>query len=195
MIIYHPHVLCCKGFLSMLLSFLNSSFQNVNRCLWTSCYILCMYHLQMQYLSNKHVIVAFTNCFLDINECENNNGGCMQICENIQGSFSCLCDPGYTLSPDGRTCTGRLHFLLPYTHKHSWAICLCNPGHILSPDGKSCTCKMNFAMNHIYSIHTNQQTNTPEPAVSLTMDTPWHLVESLTQVSCTLSPPYMYTVT
>ena len=47
------------------------------------------------------------NVFLiDINECEDNNGGCPQLCKNTEGSFECECDVGYMLSLDGKTCTG-----------------------------------------------------------------------------------------
>lgn len=32
----------------------------------------------------------------DNNECEFDNGGCDQICENLPGSFRCNCHPGYS---------------------------------------------------------------------------------------------------
>ena len=34
---------------------------------------------------------------IDINECETDNGGCKQNCENTIGSFRCFCDSGYVL--------------------------------------------------------------------------------------------------
>ena len=37
-----------------------------------------------------------TNC-IDINECEIDNGGCEQNCENTIGSFRCSCNTGYVL--------------------------------------------------------------------------------------------------
>lgn len=43
--------------------------------------------------------------FPDINECVTENGGCGQICENVEGSYYCDCDEGYTLDPDGFGCT------------------------------------------------------------------------------------------
>ena len=44
--------------------------------------------------------------FLDVNECLTSNGGCSQTCSNTVGSYTCLCDPGFALNVDGRTCDG-----------------------------------------------------------------------------------------
>ena len=43
---------------------------------------------------------------IDINECDDNDGGCEQICINTDGSFQCGCRSGFTLNNDGRTCSG-----------------------------------------------------------------------------------------
>ena len=43
-------------------------------------------------------------CFADINECDQQNGGCLQSCINTKGSFVCTCTPGYQLGVDGRSC-------------------------------------------------------------------------------------------
>ena len=42
----------------------------------------------------------------DINECENNNGGCDHNCSNLIGSFECSCREGYELDEDKLTCNG-----------------------------------------------------------------------------------------
>ncbi|KAL3983031.1 EGF-like domain family protein [Acanthocheilonema viteae] len=43
-----------------------------------------------------------TNCF-DVNECEQNNGNCEQICINSQGSYRCACEIGFDLlTEDGQ---------------------------------------------------------------------------------------------
>lgn len=50
----------------------------------------------------------------DINECESNNGGCADICENNEGSLNCFCRPGFEFGPGddsdltkvGRLCLG-----------------------------------------------------------------------------------------
>lgn len=51
---------------------------------------------------------------VDINECESNNGGCLQICNNVIGSFACSCSLGFSLSADGRTCLGKV---ISFMHK------------------------------------------------------------------------------
>lgn len=47
-------------------------------------------------------IVDFT---VDENECANENGGCQHSCLNNFGSYQCLCDTGFLLNEDMRTCT------------------------------------------------------------------------------------------
>ena len=42
----------------------------------------------------------------DIVECDYNNGGCSQTCNNNEGSFECLCRNGYVLDNDGQNCSG-----------------------------------------------------------------------------------------
>ena len=44
----------------------------------------------------------------DIVECDENNGGCSQICTNTEGSFECSCRNGYVLESDGHNCSGTL---------------------------------------------------------------------------------------
>ena len=47
----------------------------------------------------------------DINECDNFNGDCDQICTNFAGSYTCSCQEGYVLNLDHQNCTGILHKL------------------------------------------------------------------------------------
>ncbi|WAR15334.1 MEGF6-like protein [Mya arenaria] len=43
-------------------------------------------------------------CEYDVNECNDNNGGCDHECCNTIGSYVCKCPPGYQLGSDGRAC-------------------------------------------------------------------------------------------
>lgn len=42
----------------------------------------------------------------DENECEQNNGGCSEICVNLKNSYRCACGVGRVLRSDGKTCEG-----------------------------------------------------------------------------------------
>jgi len=42
--------------------------------------------------------------YVDIDECDMHRDICEQICNNMDGSFACSCDPGYVLLPDHRSC-------------------------------------------------------------------------------------------
>lgn len=47
----------------------------------------------------------------DIDECTTSDpeymNDCVHICNNIEGSYECLCFDGYVLAEDGRNCTGK----------------------------------------------------------------------------------------
>ncbi|XP_015263308.1 PREDICTED: epidermal growth factor-like protein 8 isoform X2 [Gekko japonicus] len=43
-------------------------------------------------------------CEEDLDECRAPVPLCAQQCVNTPGSYSCQCDPGYTLGPDGKSC-------------------------------------------------------------------------------------------
>ena len=45
--------------------------------------------------------------FIDIDECQTNNGGCNQTCTSMNGSFECSCGKGYTLAVDNLDCDGK----------------------------------------------------------------------------------------
>ena len=42
--------------------------------------------------------------YIEVNECNQGNGGCEHTCNNTDGSFSCSCNTGYQLS--GKHCSG-----------------------------------------------------------------------------------------
>lgn len=43
----------------------------------------------------------------DVDECQDNNGGCQQICVNAMGSYECRCHGGFFLSDNQHTCIHR----------------------------------------------------------------------------------------
>ncbi|CAG9861087.1 unnamed protein product [Phyllotreta striolata] len=47
---------------------------------------------------------GITPVCVDIDECQDNNGGCQQICVNKPGGYSCGCREGYKLRNDNTTC-------------------------------------------------------------------------------------------
>ena len=43
----------------------------------------------------------------DVDECSSSStNDCDHVCTNTEGSFTCSCNSGYTLSNDGRSCNG-----------------------------------------------------------------------------------------
>ena len=48
------------------------------------------------------------NVHADINECQMDNGGCEQMCTNIEGSFICSCNTGYVVvEANELSCAGK----------------------------------------------------------------------------------------
>ena len=47
---------------------------------------------------------------IDINECNDSNGGCNQTCTNTPGSYYCECNDGYTIEDKG--CIGKTQSVL-----------------------------------------------------------------------------------
>lgn len=43
---------------------------------------------------------------VDVNECDLGIHGCSQICVNTNGSYTCVCNAGYHLMSNQKTCTG-----------------------------------------------------------------------------------------
>ena len=50
-------------------------------------------------------------CNTDIDECQIDNGGCVQKCINNDGSHECSCNDGFEMLNDTDTCVGEYHFL------------------------------------------------------------------------------------
>ena len=49
---------------------------------------------------------SITYCIIDIDECINGDHGCNQNCTNTDGSYKCICEDGYVLDNDMKTCIG-----------------------------------------------------------------------------------------
>lgn len=56
-------------------------------------------------LQNYHFL--FKIIFVDRNECNYENGGCVHFCHNTPGNYTCSCKPGFTLDKDGHNCIGK----------------------------------------------------------------------------------------
>lgn len=57
-------------------------------------------------------IWAMLFCFIDMDECKIDNGGCDEICVNTDGSFLCECGPGKVLDPIMNVCISKLFVIL-----------------------------------------------------------------------------------
>lgn len=85
--------------------------------------------------------------FTDIDECR--EGKCQNgHCTNQPGSFTCVCPPGFDVSPDGERCTD--HDECAEIGMCTNGICInmdgsfkchCKPGYKLSPTGYACVGK------------------------------------------------------
>lgn len=84
--------------------------------------------------------------YLDIDECYENARVCLKgRCENIPGSYRCVCQDGYTPSLDGTFCvdldecaeTGMCGNGKCVNVDGSFK-CVCDPGYQLGPDRKVC---------------------------------------------------------
>ena len=64
--------------------------------------------VQVHIIFNQYIIIS---CNPDTNECDDNNGGCSQMCKNIEGSYDCSCRNGYELDIDGQNCSGTYTYI------------------------------------------------------------------------------------
>ena len=86
-------------------------------------------------------------CFhADVNECVADSNGCNQSCINTDGSFHCICDDGYALSEDRRTCRDIDECLMNVHGCQQVCMntaggfrCECNPGFQLNLDNNTCS--------------------------------------------------------
>ena len=69
----------------------------------------------MDIIAQVHRFIIFDHGYCnmfnsDIAECDEGNGGCEQICTNIEGSYECSCRNGYVLDGNGHNCSGTYIF-------------------------------------------------------------------------------------
>ena len=88
---------CCAKYMCMYKIGSNNSYGTKIMLHWAQWYM---------YVCISTFTVSFYLCIIDIDECAPNNGGCQHTCNNINGSFYCTCNDGYTLNRDGKSCTG-----------------------------------------------------------------------------------------
>jgi len=63
----------------------------------------------------------------DENECEYENGGCVHLCHNNHGNYTCSCHEGFHLAPDGHNCIGNINYFAPRMGSKSSVqhVCVC----------------------------------------------------------------------
>ena len=61
--------------------------------------------------------------FADVNECLAEKGGCEHRCVNSEGSFQCVCDVGYQIAGDGRSCLKGNTFEKCFNDMFSYLLC------------------------------------------------------------------------
>jgi len=80
------------------------------------------------------------NLCTDINECEENNGGCQHNCINLFGSYKCNCNKGFRIAYDKKTCIKETARYRNKCKKRGNCDHYCR----MTKKGKLCTCYPNF---------------------------------------------------
>ncbi|XP_028985468.2 matrilin-2-like [Betta splendens] len=77
--------------------------------------------------------------------CEAVEHQCQHICVSSPASYRCQCRKGFTLNPDGKTCTETDHCAdgthgceQEFLNTDEACVCKCRTGYTLRPDGKTC---------------------------------------------------------
>ena len=80
---------------------------NVNKGITMSaaCVKIQNYRLLL-IVCNTNIYIMF---FIDVDECENNLNNCSYMCINLNGSYYCVCDYGFSLQDDEETCHSRCY--------------------------------------------------------------------------------------
>ena len=78
---------------------------NVNKGITMSVACVKVQNNSVNCVQYKHACYVFT----DVDECENNLNNCSYMCINLNGSYYCVCDFGFSLQDDGETCRSKCH--------------------------------------------------------------------------------------
>ena len=57
--------------------------------------------------THRYIELIFVLLFSESDRCEKNNGGCLQICRDIENGVECDCVEGYKRSPNNKDCMGK----------------------------------------------------------------------------------------
>ena len=77
-----------------------------------------------RYVQNIWWLTFYITASIDINECDEENGGCSHMCNNTIGSYQCLCEDGYELDSDQHLCNGNVVVVPPHTLMISLYTCI-----------------------------------------------------------------------
>lgn len=88
---------------------------------------------------------------LDVDECNERTSNCEQSCVNTQGSYHCVCSPGYQLNTDKHTC------LKGNTTSHRYQLhtdkCLCLRGNTTSHEKSASLNRVNNLVTSSWLMH------------------------------------------
>ena len=76
-------------------------------------------HASIIRLVQNTKIIVFFLLFKEINECQIKTHQCRHICTNTVGSYTCKCRAGFTLDPDGRSCSCK-HYKIKLYYFLTW---------------------------------------------------------------------------
>ena len=84
-------------------------FMRIGKCGWKRENVLII----LVQIEDIYCCQFFYRVHLDVNECDDNNGGCSDNCTNTEGTFNCDCPHGWKMGPNGFTCEG-IYLLLRF---------------------------------------------------------------------------------
>ena len=68
--------------------------------------------------STVYAYAIYVDLIAEINECQDGNSFCEQVCMNTIGSYECSCYNGYRPNQDGLRCTGNIKYVILLNQEH-----------------------------------------------------------------------------